>query len=34
MMQKRGMERDFTWNHSAEQYERVYDHALAHRARL
>jgi len=34
MMQKRGMQRDFTWNHSAEQYERVYDDALAFHARL
>jgi starch synthase len=33
-MQKRGMQRDFTWNHSAEQYEGVYEHALAHHARL
>jgi len=33
-MQKRGMQKDFTWNHSAEQYEQVYEHALAHRARL
>ncbi|HEX4139425.1 MAG TPA: glycogen/starch synthase [Candidatus Methylacidiphilales bacterium] len=34
MMQKRGMQRDFTWNHSAEQYEQVYDHALVYHARL
>jgi starch synthase len=33
-MQKRGMQRDFTWNHSAEQYEAVYDHAMTFRARL
>jgi len=33
-MQQRGMARDFTWNASAGQYERVYDHALACRARL
>ncbi len=33
-MQKRGMQRDFTWNHSAEQYERVYENALAFHARL
>jgi glycogen synthase len=33
-MQKRGMQRDFTWNHSAAQYEGVYEHALAHHARL
>jgi starch synthase len=28
-MQQRGMARDFTWEASAKQYERVYDHALA-----
>jgi starch synthase len=33
-MQRRGMEKDFTWASSARQYERVYDHALAHRAAL
>ena len=37
-MRKQGMQRDFTWNHSAEQYEQiflgVYEHALAHHARL
>jgi starch synthase len=33
-MRKQGMQRDFTWNHSAEQYENVYEHALAHHARL
>jgi starch synthase len=33
-MQQRGMARDFTWEASARQYERVYDHALACRASL
>jgi starch synthase len=33
-MQQRGMARDFTWESSARQYERVYEHALAHRAAL
>ena len=33
-MQKRGMQKDFTWNHSAVEYERVYEDAMAHRARL
>ena len=33
-MQKRGMERDFTWNHSAEQYEQVYEDAMTFRARV
>ena len=33
-MQKRGMQRDFTWNHSAAEYERVYEQALAYHARL
>jgi len=33
-MQKRGMAKNFTWNESARQYENVYDHALAYRARL
>jgi starch synthase len=33
-MQLAGMERDFTWNASALEYERVYDHALAQRARI
>jgi starch synthase len=33
-MQQRGMARDFTWGSSAQQYENVYDHALAHRAAL
>ena len=31
-MQKQGMRRDFTWGLSAQQYEKVYDHAIAHRA--
>jgi starch synthase len=34
MMRERGMKKDFSWNHSAEEYERVYDHALAFHARL
>jgi starch synthase len=33
-MQQNGMRRDFTWSLSAQQYEKVYDHALAHRAAL
>ncbi len=33
-MQKRGMQKNFTWNESARQYENVYDHALAFHARL
>jgi starch synthase len=33
-MQRQGMLRDFTWNSSAQQYERVYDHALGCRASL
>jgi len=33
-MQQQGMALDFTWDASARQYERVYDHALAHRAAL
>ena len=33
-MQQQGMARDFTWDSSAHHYERVYDHALAHRAAL
>jgi starch synthase len=33
-MQQQGMARDFTWESSARQYERVYEHALAHRAAL
>ncbi len=33
-MQQQGMARDFTWEASAQQYERVYDHARAHRAAL
>jgi starch synthase len=34
VLQKNGMSRDFTWGSSAQQYEKVYDHALAHRAAL
>jgi starch synthase len=33
-MQQQGMAHDFTWNASAQQYENVYEHALAHRASL
>lgn len=33
-MQRQGMARDFTWEASARQYERAYDHALAYRAAL
>ena len=33
-MQQQGMARDFTWEASARQYERAYDHAIAHRAAL
>jgi starch synthase len=33
-MQHRGMARDFSWNSSAQAYERVYDHAIFHRAAL
>jgi starch synthase len=33
-MQRQGMERDFTWESSARQYELVYEEALAHRAAL
>jgi len=33
-MQRQGMARDFTWESSARQYERVYEHALAHRTAL
>ncbi|HEY0256246.1 MAG TPA: glycosyltransferase, partial [Candidatus Methylacidiphilales bacterium] len=33
-MQQQGMLRDFTWNASAQEYERAYDHALACRASL
>lgn len=31
-MQRQGMGRDFTWEASAQQYERVYESAIAHRA--
>jgi starch synthase len=33
-MQQQGMARDFTWNASAGQYEKLYDHAIAQRAAL
>jgi starch synthase len=33
-MQRQGMARDFTWEASARQYERVYENALAHRSAL
>jgi starch synthase len=33
-MQQAGMKRDFSWDASARQYEKVYEHALAHRAAL
>lgn len=33
-MQQQGMAKDFTWESSAQQYERVYEHALAHRLSL
>ncbi|HEV3271556.1 MAG TPA: glycogen/starch synthase [Candidatus Methylacidiphilales bacterium] len=33
-MQQRGMARDFTWESSAREYERVYEHALAHRTAI
>ena len=33
-MQRQGMTRNFTWDASAQQYERVYEHAIAHRAAL
>jgi len=33
-MQQQGMARNFTWDASAHKYERVYDHALAHRSAL
>jgi starch synthase len=33
-MQQQGMSRDFTWENSAKQYERVYENAIAHRAAL
>ncbi len=31
-LQQQGMSRNFTWDASAQQYEQVYDHALAHHA--
>ena len=33
-MRQQGMAKDFTWESSARQYERVYEHAIAHRAAL
>jgi len=33
-MQQQGMARDFTWEASAQQYERVYENAMAYRAAL
>jgi len=33
-LQRQGMSRNFTWEASARQYERVYEHALARRASL
>jgi starch synthase len=33
-MQQQGMSRDFTWDNSAQQYEQVYENAIAHRAAL
>jgi starch synthase len=33
-MQLQGMSRDFTWEASAQQYERVYESAISHRAAL
>jgi starch synthase len=33
-LQQQGMGRDFTWDSSASQYEKVYDHAIAHRAAM
>ena len=33
-MQQQGMAKNFTWEASARQYERVYEHAMAHRAAL
>ncbi len=33
-MQQQGMTRDFTWESSAREYERVYEHALSHRLML
>ena len=33
-LQRQGMLRNFTWDASAQQYERVYDHAMAHRAAI
>ena len=33
-MQEQGMAKDFSWEASAREYEKVYDHAIAHRAAL
>jgi starch synthase len=33
-LQRQGMSRDFTWEASARQYERVYEHALARRTSI
>jgi len=33
-MQQQGMAKDFTWEASAQQYERVYENALTHRTKL
>jgi starch synthase len=33
-LRRQGMIRDFTWEASAQQYERVYEHAIAHRAAI
>jgi starch synthase len=33
-LQQQGMERDFSWKASAREYEKVYEHAQAHRAAL
>jgi starch synthase len=33
-LQRQGMQRDFTWEASARDYEKVYEHAQAHRAAL
>ncbi len=34
MLQQNGMAKNFTWESSARQYERVYEHAIAHRAAI
>jgi glycogen synthase len=33
-MQRQGMLKDFSWDSSARQYEKVYESAIAHRAAL